>query len=118
LGALDGTSRWRGSSQRSLWFAWRRCWSWRQIGAWFSSNVPHACNSFWPYPMVPRVKWKLVSIHLEIVLISMQDWCMVCPKWTIGLEISLDAPNGTPTWCGSTSAYFGPFGDSVNLDAR
>jgi hypothetical protein len=37
------------------------------------------------------VKWKLVSIHLEIVLISTQDRCMVCPKWTIGSEISLDA---------------------------
>ena len=33
---------------------------------------------------------------LEIVLTSMQDRCMVCAKRTIGLEIRLDAPDGTP----------------------
>ena len=33
------------------------------------------------------VKWKLVSVHFEIVLISIQDWCMVCTERTIGLEI-------------------------------
>jgi hypothetical protein len=42
------------------------------------------------------VKWMLVSIYLEIVLILMQDRCTVCPKWTIGSEISLDTPNCTP----------------------
>jgi hypothetical protein len=35
------------------------------------------------------------SIHLVIVLILMQDRCMVCAKYTIGLEILLDAPDGT-----------------------
>ena len=25
------------------------------------------------------------------------DWCMVCVKCTLGSEIILDAPNGTPT---------------------
>jgi hypothetical protein len=38
----------------------------------------------------------LVSIHLEIVLILMQDRYTVCAKRTIGLEIILDAPDGTP----------------------
>jgi hypothetical protein len=33
---------------------------------------------------------------LEIVLVSMQDSCMVCTKHTIGSEIFLDGPNGTP----------------------
>jgi hypothetical protein len=33
---------------------------------------------------------------LEIVLILMQDSCTVCAKLTIGLEIILDVPNGTP----------------------
>ena len=33
------------------------------------------------------VKWKLVSVCFEIVLISIQDRCMVCTERTIGLEI-------------------------------
>jgi hypothetical protein len=42
------------------------------------------------------VKWMLVSIYLEIVLIMTQDRCMVCSKRTTGSEISLDTPNCTP----------------------
>ena len=42
------------------------------------------------------LKWKLVSVRLEIVLILTQDRCMVCVEHTIGLEIILDAPDGTP----------------------
>ena len=37
-----------------------------------------------------------VLVRLEMVLVSMQDSSMVCAKRTIGLEIVLDAPNGTP----------------------
>jgi hypothetical protein len=40
--------------------------------------------------------WNLVLVHLEIVLVSVQDRCTVCAKHTIGLEIILDAPDGTP----------------------
>ena len=39
--------------------------------------------------------WNLVSIRLEIVLVLVQDRCMVCAECTIGLEIILDAPNRT-----------------------
>ena len=42
------------------------------------------------------VMWNLVSVHLEMVLVSVQDRCMVCAKRTIGSEIILDAPDGTP----------------------
>ena len=42
------------------------------------------------------IKWKLVLVLLEIVLILTQDRCMVCVEHTIGLEIILDAPDGTP----------------------
>jgi hypothetical protein len=35
-------------------------------------------------------------VHLEIVVILMQDRCTVCAKRTIGSEIILDAPDGTP----------------------
>jgi hypothetical protein len=38
----------------------------------------------------------LISFHLEIVLILTQDSCTVCAKCTIGLEIVLDARDGTP----------------------
>jgi hypothetical protein len=39
----------------------------------------------------------LGSVRLEIVLLLMQDWCMVCVEHTIGLEIVLEAPDGTPS---------------------
>jgi hypothetical protein len=45
---------------------------------------------------VTRLKWMLVSIILEIVLILTQDRCTVCAERTIGLEIVLDAADGTP----------------------
>ena len=38
----------------------------------------------------------LVLIRLDLVLVSVQDRCTVCAKHTIGLEIVLDAPDGTP----------------------
>ena len=66
--------------------------------------------------------WNLVSIRLEIVLVSVQvrcmvcakctigsafvldivliltqDRCVVCTECTIGSEIVLDAPDGTPS---------------------
>jgi len=40
--------------------------------------------------------WNLVSIHLETVVLSAQDRCTVCAKRSIGTEIVLDAPDGTP----------------------
>jgi uncharacterized membrane protein len=43
-----------------------------------------------------RVIWNLVSVHLKTVLVVVQDRCKVCAKSTIGSEIVLDAPNGTP----------------------
>ena len=46
--------------------------------------------------MVMRLKWELDSIYLEIVLIFVQDRCTVCAERTIGSEIILDAPDGTP----------------------
>ena len=42
-----------------------------------------------------RLKWKLDSVHLERVLILTQDRCTVCVECTIGLEIVLDAPDGS-----------------------
>ena len=38
----------------------------------------------------------LISVNLEIVLILTQDRGSVCAECTIGSEIILDAPDGTP----------------------
>ena len=39
-----------------------------------------------------RVMSNLISIRLDMVLVSVQDRCMVCAKRTIGPKIILDAP--------------------------
>jgi len=36
------------------------------------------------------------SVCLEMVLVLMQDRCTVCAKRTIGSDIVLDTPYGTP----------------------
>ena len=55
----------------------------------------HFGHTIW-YSLVKRLKCKLGSVSLEIVLILMQGRCMVCMEHTICSEINLDAPNGTP----------------------
>ena len=42
-----------------------------------------------------RLKWKLDLVHLEIVLILMQDRRMVYAEPTICLEVILDTPDRT-----------------------
>ena len=42
------------------------------------------------------VIWNLVSVRLEMALVSVQDRCMVCAKRTTGMEIILDTLDGTP----------------------
>ena len=36
------------------------------------------------------------SVHLEMELVLVQDRCTVCAKHTIGSDIVLDTPDGTP----------------------
>ena len=64
------------------------------------------------------MKQKLVSVCFNIVLISIHDWCTVCAERTTGLEICLDARDGTPWWRGQAEAHLSLFGDSVNRDER
>jgi hypothetical protein len=45
---------------------------------------------------VTWVMWNIILVNLEIVLVSVQDRCMVCAKYTVGSEIVLDAPDSTP----------------------
>jgi hypothetical protein len=40
---------------------------------------------------------ELGLVRLEIVLHLMHDWCTVCVKHTLGSEIVLEAPDGTPS---------------------
>ena len=62
--------------------------------------------------------WKLVSVRLEIVLVSVQDSCTVCAKCTIGLDIIFNAPMVLLGDEAQLEARFIPCGDSANLDAR
>jgi hypothetical protein len=54
---------------------------------------------------------------LEIVLILTQDRCTVCDQHTIGLEIILNTPDGSPRRVGRVESHFSPFGDSVSVGA-
>jgi hypothetical protein len=55
----------------------------------------HFRSTQW-YSYVTRLKWKLISVHLEIVLILTQDRCTVFAERTRVLEIVLDVADGTP----------------------
>ena len=53
------------------------------------------------------------SVRLEMVLVLVQDRCMVCAERTIGSKIVLDAPD-----VGHVESHFFLFGDSVSVSAR
>jgi hypothetical protein len=55
---------------------------------------------------VTRLKGKLGTAHLEIVLLLMHDWRTVCVERTVGSEIVLEAPGGTPRLHGSCGILF------------
>ena len=56
-----------------------------------------------------RLKWKLVLVYLEIVLILTQDRSIVCAEHTIGLEITLDALMDLLGDVGHVESHFSPF---------
>jgi hypothetical protein len=62
------------------------------------------------------VKWKLVLVQFEIVLILTQDRYTVCVECAIGLEIILEHPMELLRDVGQVEARSGLFRDSVNLD--
>ena len=63
------------------------------------------------------VLWNLVSDHLEIGLVLVDDRCTVCAKRTIGSDIVF---NALMVLLGEAQveAPFSLFRDSANLDAR
>ena len=63
------------------------------------------------------VMWNLLSIRLDIVLVSVQDRCMVCAKRTIGLDIIFNAPMALLGDMVHVKSCFGLFGDSVGVGA-
>ena len=63
-------------------------------------------------------KWKLVSVRMEIVLISAQHRYTVCAECTMGMEIILAAPMVLLGVVSHVEARVGPFGGSVSLSAR
>jgi hypothetical protein len=64
------------------------------------------------------VTWNLILGHLDIVLVSVQDSCMVCAKHNIGSEIIWTLPMVLLGDMAQVEAQFSPFGDSANLHAR
>jgi hypothetical protein len=65
-----------------------------------------------------RLKWKLHSLHLEIVLILTQERCTVWAERTSGSEIILDARMELLGDVGHVESLLSPFVDSVSVDAR
>ena len=59
-----------------------------------------------------------VSVRLQMLLVLLQDRCMVCAKHTIGLETILDAPMVLLGDEAQVQARFSLFRDSTSLDAR
>ena len=69
------------------------------IGAQFAPSVPKAQKYFWMHPMVllgDEAQVKALLVELEIVLVLTQDRCTFCAKHTIGSEVVLNVPDGTP----------------------
>ena len=62
--------------------------------------------------------WNLVLVHLEIVLVSVQDRCTVCAKRTIGLDIVFSTSMVLLGDEAQVEARFSPCGGRGNLDAR
>jgi hypothetical protein len=64
------------------------------------------------------VKWKLVLVHLDIVLISTQDRCSDWDEHTMARNSFWVYPMELFGNMGQMEARFSPFGDYVNLDSR
>ena len=64
------------------------------------------------------VKWNPVLDRLEIVLVLVEDRCMVCAKRTTGSDIVFNALMVLLGDEAQVEAPFSPSGDSANLDAR
>jgi hypothetical protein len=64
------------------------------------------------------VMWNLISVRLDIVLVSVQDRCKVCAERTMSSKIILDTPEEHLGDMGHVQSHFDPFGDRVSIGAR
>ena len=64
------------------------------------------------------VMWNLVSVHLEMVLVSVQDWCIVCGKHTMAQKLFWMHQMVLQGDEAQVEAHFSPFGDGANLHSR
>ena len=62
--------------------------------------------------------WKLVLVHLEVVLVLAQDRRTVCAECTSGMEIIFGTPVVLQGVVSHVEAPFGALGGSVTLGAR
>jgi hypothetical protein len=62
--------------------------------------------------------WNLILVHLEIVLVWVEDRCMICAKVTLAQKSFWMHPMVLLGDEAQVETRFGPFGDSANLDAR
>jgi hypothetical protein len=65
-----------------------------------------------------RLKWKLVSVYLEIVLILMEDRCLVWPNMPLARKLFWTHPMELLGDVGHVESHFGLFGDSVSVGER
>ena len=80
------------------------------------------------YHLVMTLKWKLVLVLSDIVLILTQDRSTVCVERTIGARFASSVPQAWKSFwthlmellgdVGHMESYFFPFGDSVSVGAR
>jgi hypothetical protein len=60
--------------------------------------------------------WNLILVRLEIVLLLVQNWCMVYAKGTRGLKSLWMHTMGLLGDEAQVDARLGPFGNNANLD--
>jgi hypothetical protein len=65
-----------------------------------------------------RLKWKLVSVRLEIALILTQDRYIVCAEHNIGFETVSKHPMELLDDVAHVESRFGPFRDGVSARSR
>ena len=76
--------------------------------------------SFWTHPIELLGDVGHVECHFGAFgdsIVSVRDKCMFCAERSIGSEIILDAPDGTPRDTGHVESRFGSFGDGVRVGA-
>jgi hypothetical protein len=98
------------------------CYYWCKIVHGLRQTYHKVRNHFgctrW-YSYLTRLKWKLVSVCLDIVLILTQDSCSVCNDRTVGSKIVLDTRMMELLGdVGHVESRFGPFRDKVSVEAR